>query len=183
MKLALAALLCLALAMAALPGLAEATEDGAFHEDSAPYQGQWVPFEDGFRLYVPAQWQARSLTEAQSAAGLFYMMTNGGSDEAVGEVPMGLAVGYLDVGSMDDLNPLARDFERSGHTDVHRLDLNGIPALSFRRVESNYRGVAFFHPSYPGYALLVYVTPCAAPGSAADGVASALLASVSPAGD
>ena len=72
---------------------------------------------------------------------------------------------------------LARDFRRTGYSDVAAGWLNGIPAIRFERPEDDYRGVAFFHPVYPDYVLYVYVSP----RDSAEGVI--LLASVTPLSD
>ena len=39
-----------------------------FTESDAPYDGNWLPFEDGFRLYLPRGWAAIELTGAQREA-------------------------------------------------------------------------------------------------------------------
>lgn len=153
---------------------ADATEaPAALTEAQAPYDGAWLPFEDGFRLYLPRGWAAIELTEAQSDAGLFY---RAGSDDGA----MGIAVGYMSVRGLATVDDLARDFERAGYSAVTRFDLNGIPAIAFERVQDDYCGVAFFHPVYPDYALYVYFSPCASGDGEARQTGAALLASISP---
>jgi len=155
---------------------AAATEAPAdFAETDAPYDGEWLPFEDGFRLYLPRGWAPVALSEAQRDAGLFY---RAGSGDGM----MGLAVGYMRAGSLATVDELARDFEAVGYESVTQQNLNGIPAIGFERPRDGYRGVAFFHPVYPDYVLYVYVSPLGPRVAEADRIGRALLASIGPIG-
>lgn len=144
-----------------------------FDEAGAGYAGIWVPFEDGFRLYLPEGWRSYDLTEAQRAAGLFYRAGTP-EDAADSEVPLGVAVGYMPFGDAADPDALAAYFTGAGFERVSRQDVNGIPAVAFERPGDGFRGLAFAHPLVGGYAMLVYATPI---GETAD----AILASLSPA--
>lgn len=187
-------LLCLAmlLALYGFVGMAEAVPGGGadepavvdaavteapadFDEADAPYDGAWLPFEDGFRLYLPGDWAPVALSGAQRDAGLFY---RAGSGDGM----MGLAVGYMRAGSLATVDALARDFEAVGYESVTQQSLNGIPAIGFERPRDGYRGVAFFHPVYPDYVMYVYVSPLAPRGTEADRIGRTLLASISPIG-
>lgn len=157
-----------------MPGIeAPAAEDAvievAFSEVEAGYPGVWVPFRDGFRMYLPVGWRSCALAPEEAAAGLFYRAGNG-DGEADGGVPMGVAVGWMDA---DGLDALEDYFTGAGFSGVERLSLNGIPAVSFRQDGAGFCGVAFMHPALEGYALLAYATPI---GETADGI----LSSVSP---
>ena len=165
--------------------LAEAAEVAGridFTEDIAPYTGKWVTFDDGFRLYVPGEWSRLDVTEEQAQAGLFYSEGNGGSDALVGDVSMGVAVSFAAAGELATLDDLARDYEAVGFTEVTKLDLNGILAVTFVNRASDYRGVACFHPMVPEYVLMVYVTPCGEGNQTVNDVGSAILCSLSPRG-
>ena len=140
-------------------------EIAAFDEGEAPYDGEWVTFEDGFRLYVPTAWEPLEISEAEADAGIFYR---------VGDGEVGAAVSYLRAETLQTRDDLAGDFERAGFSGIRQLDLNGIEAIGFERPSDDYRGVAFFHPIEPGYILLVYTSPLG------DAVAAAVLDSVSP---
>ena len=185
-RLVLALLVC---ALALANGLAgaeemptpEATaEFGGFSEQDAPYEGIWVPFEDGFRLYVPSDWHPFEITEAQAEAGLFYRAGNDGGDGSVGETAMGVAVSYFSAGQLKTVGDLARDLEDAGFEGVEVLELNGLSAAGFRRPGDGYRGVAFFHPILPEYILQVCVTPIGDAGTPVEAVGSAILRSLSP---
>lgn len=161
--------------LSAAPGRVDETPQasGVFSEADAPYDGVWQPFEDGFRLYLPRGWSPIGLSEAQTEAGLFYLAGNG-------DGTMGVAVGYMRAGALGTVEDLARDFEASGYSGVACLDLNGISAIGFERPEDGYRGVAFFHPVYPDYALYVYASPLDARDADGQQVIEAILASVGP---
>ena len=146
---------------------------GAFTEADAPYEGEWQPFEDGFKLYLPRGWVTGAIDEAQAEAGLFY---RAGSEDG----SMGVAVGYMPAGTLDTTEALAGDFERSGYSSVIRGDLNGMPAIAFEQPRDGYRGVAFFHPVYPDYVLYVFASPLELQGGEANPIGMAILASVSP---
>ena len=58
-------------------------EPARLAEADAPYAGIWIPFEDGFRLYLPRAWSSMNITEAEAAAGLFYRAGAEGGTEGV----------------------------------------------------------------------------------------------------
>ena len=161
------------------PSAPETTEaepvEIAFDEALAGYAGAWVPFEDGFRLYLPVHWRAFELSDAEREAGLFYRAGGDG-----GDTPMGVAVGYFPAGALRTLDDLEADFAAAGFTGLERREANGLPALGFVRPAENYRGAAFFHPMYPGYVLMVYVTPLGEDGSPGMAVGQAILDSLGP---
>lgn len=161
-------------------GAAEALPAFAFDDRVAGYAGEWVEFEDGFRLYLPAGWAYRELDEAQRQAGLFYRADNGGGDAAASDIAMGVAVGFVEVGDLMTLDDLAADLEAAGATSLRRLALNGIPAVTYVGAGDGYRAAAIFHPEYPAYVLTVYVTPVGAPGTPVGDVGAAILGSLSP---
>ena len=151
-----------------------------FDEAGAGFEGTWVTFEDGFRLYLPGEWVYYEISDEESEAGIFYRAGNEGSDGIVGEIPMGMAVSYVSAGDLQTLDDLIRDFEAAGMTGMNAQDLNGVPAVAFEKPEDGYRGVSFYHPVYTGYVMSVYVTPIGEPDSAVRAVGDAILNSLSP---
>ena len=127
-----------------------------------------VCFEDGFQLTLPADWPSIELTEAQTAAGLFYRAGESGGGT-------GIAVGYMDADRAGTVEDLMRGFESAGYSQIRRQDTDGIEAIRFERPEEDYCGVAFYHPVYPEYILFVYVSPL----DSDDGVSGAILDSLS----
>lgn len=152
----------------------------AFDEGAAAYSGAWVPFEDGFALYLPAQWRALELSDAQREAGLFYRAGNDGGEGPAGDAPMGVAVSWIPAGELKTLSDLENDFGTAGFTGIGRRFVNGLWTVDFTGPEDGYRGAAFFHPTYPDYVLTVYVAPLGAQGSTEAAVGRAILDSLKP---
>ena len=177
-KLLLIALFCVALGIA--PCVAEAASspmEVEFGTDFAPYDGIWVPFEDGFKLYLPRDWEPMDITGEQADAGLFYM--------TVGELPddsiMAVGVSYIYKEDLEDLDDLVAIVGEWGCEAPTPAVLNGIPALWLEHPGNNYSGVSFFHPTVPGCAFTVYVTPYAGEFDTLVGMATkAVLYSLSP---
>ena len=152
----------------------------AFDEAEAGYAGVWVPFEDGFRLYLPDCWACRGITEEQAGAGIFYLADNGGGDDIVGDTAMGVAVSYARADGPEGPDGLVGWVGAAGLADARAVSLNGISAVAFEGAAGGYRGVAFRHPAYPGYVLAVYVSPVGGAGTPERALGDAILASVSP---
>ena len=186
--MAMKKMICAALALALLLGAAALAEAGSvsgridFTVDLAPYAGRWVSFDDGFKLYLPGEWTRMNLTEEAAGAGLFYVVGNDGADGLVGEVPMAVAVAYHETQGLSTLDDMAADIAAAGFTEVDKLDLNGIPAVTFVNREDDYRGVTFYHPLVEGYVMSVYVSPCGAGHPVVNDVGSAMLCSLTPRG-
>jgi len=143
-------------------------EPGEAVGDSALSATRRVRFEDGFQLTLPADWPSIELTEAQTAAGLFYRAGESGGGA-------GIAVGYMDADRAGTVEDLMRGFESAGYAQIRRQDADGIETIRFERPEEDYCGVAFYHPVYPEYILFVYVSPL----DVDDGVSGAVLDSLS----
>jgi len=69
MKKVLAILLCLMMFLSL--GFASAETAATAAEEL--YEGVWVQFEDGFEIYLPAEWYEYECTEEMNARGIFYM--------------------------------------------------------------------------------------------------------------
>ena len=69
MKKVLAFALCLMM----LLSLGLACAESAAHPAESMYEGVWVKFEDGFEIYLPADWYEFECTEEMNAQGIFYM--------------------------------------------------------------------------------------------------------------
>ena len=177
-----AAALVLAAMLLLAACLAEGDVNGHinFTEDLAPYEGRWVTFQDGFKLFMPISWTRLDVSEAQQQAGLFYRAGNDGGDDVVGEVAMGVAVSFIRAGDLSTLDDLAANFTGAGFGEINKLDINGFRCVSFVKADGNYRGVAFYHPTYRNYILAVYVTPNGVDNKAVNDVGSAILCSLSP---
>lgn len=75
MKKVLAFILCLLMVLSLCCASAETVSDegGYSHPCEVLYDGAWIQFEDGFELYLPAEWYEYPCTEEMNAQGIFYM--------------------------------------------------------------------------------------------------------------
>lgn len=151
-----------------------------FTEDMAPYEGRWVTFEDGFKLFLPTEWTRTEVAAEQQEAGLFYRAENNGQDSVIGETAMGVAVSFIRAGDLKTLDDMAADFASVGFGEIDKLDINGIQCVTFVRPYENYRGLAFFHHAYPSYIMAVYISPTGETDPLVNDVGSAILCSLSP---
>ena len=112
-----------------------------FTEDVANYDGVWVPFEDGFQLYLPADWSVYELSQEEREAGALYVAFDGSVE---GQNP------YIEVdwayseglSTLEDLEDIIR--EASFQVD-DRVLLNGIPCVTFSSEEEDITGLIFYH--------------------------------------
>lgn len=69
MKKLLALVLCLLMSLSLCAASAETIGDAV----EVLYEGAWIQFEDGFEVYLPAEWYEFECTEEMNAQGIFYM--------------------------------------------------------------------------------------------------------------
>lgn len=65
--------LALILSLMMVLSLGIASAETAQHPAEVVYEGAWVRFEDGFEIYLPAEWYEYECTEEMNANGIFYM--------------------------------------------------------------------------------------------------------------
>ena len=55
-------------------GSGDGTQMGSitFSQDTVGYAGTWVPFEDGFKLYLPNDWDVYELSDEQTKQGVLF---------------------------------------------------------------------------------------------------------------
>ena len=75
MKKVLALILCLLMALS----LGCASAENVTTAAEVLYEGVWVQFEDGFEIYLPAEWYEFECTEEMNAQGIFYMAGTAGN--------------------------------------------------------------------------------------------------------
>ncbi len=76
MKKVLALILCLLMVLSLSFASAETAvpaAEGFSHPCEVLYEGSWIQFEDGFEIYLPAEWYEFPCTEEMNAEGIFYM--------------------------------------------------------------------------------------------------------------
>ena len=124
-----------------------------FKESMASWKGTWVPFEDGFKLYLPNTWNEFILSDEQKDAGTIYQA---GDAKAVdGENAPYISVNYGPTQGLETMEEVKDDMEYSGYDIDGIVDVNGIECLSYSYDDPNLAGMMFFYPGRTDYVFAV----------------------------
>lgn len=104
--------------------------------EEAAYEGSWLSFEPGFDLYVPSNWDVLEISEEDQEDGLMFQALDPDSEDGTN-----IVVTATDVGTEYDLDSMAQELEDAEYTDVEKVCINGIYAVSFE-TDATY-GIAF----------------------------------------
>ena len=129
------------------------SNDIVFTEDMAGYAGTWVPFEDGFKLYLPSTWNEFIVDESQKKGGCLYQA--GDARAISGEIVPYIAVNYGETYGLDTIEKVADDLETSGYDVSGIVNVNGIPCVSYTYEEPDLSGMMFFYPGRTDYVFAV----------------------------
>ena len=125
-----------------------------FSQDKANYEGTWVPFEDGFQLYLPSAWNTYELTEDQVNQGVLYLAGDAsGADRAPA---VSVVWAYSD--GAETINDLATAIRQGGYQVDDLVSINGIPCVSYRLEDGDCSAIMFFHPTNKDYVFCVTAT-------------------------
>lgn len=122
-----------------------------FEEASAPYAGTWVPFQDGFRLYLPSDWTVYDISEEEAQQGVLYLA----GDASGAENAPAISVVWAYNQGTDTLEELADAIRQSGYTVDDLVEINGIGCITYRLESEDCSAVMFFHPTDPQYVFCV----------------------------
>lgn len=122
-----------------------------FDESVAGYEGTWVNFEDGFRLYLPSVWSICDLSDAQRNAGAIYMVYDGNNPVN----PAYVEVDFTASEGITTLDEAAEILRYAGYTIDDILDVNGMPCVAYSSAERDLTGLMFFHPMSKDYIMVV----------------------------
>lgn len=152
-----------------------------FTEESAGFEGVWVPFNDGFKIYLPSEWKTYDLSGQNEDGTILYAAGNYGSDSIVGDTEVMAIVSWVydESGSMT-LEQISQELLQGGVTGVATIDMNGIPCVTFESQEEDLRGIFFFHPSNPQYYFSLMVHPFGNESQEVSDLGSAIMCSLSP---
>lgn len=125
-----------------------------FSQDKANYEGTWVPFEDGFQLYLPSAWNTYELTEDQVNQGVLYLA---GDDSGADTAPAVSVVWAYSDGA-ETINDLATAIRQGGYQVDDLISINGIPCVSYRLEDGDCSAIMFFHPTNKDYVFCVTAT-------------------------
>lgn len=142
---------------------ADLPEDAAvytFDESTAPYAGTWVNFADGFRLYLPSDWNVYEPSEEQKTGGCLYQAgdVNAGMDP---DAPY-IFVNYGEAAAngITTLDDLVTGLENSGYGLDGIVSLNGIPCAAYHLSADDLSGMMFFGPEDHDYVFAVIGYNC-----------------------
>ena len=76
-----------------------------FSQENVSFAGTWVPFEDGFKLYLPNDWDVYELSDEQTKQGVLFAA---GETSGV-QNPPGISVVWAYSDGAQSLEELAAD--------------------------------------------------------------------------
>lgn len=125
-----------------------------FSQDKANYEGTWVPFEDGFQLYLPSAWNTYELTENQVNQGVLYLA----GDASGADTAPAVSVVWAYSDGAETINDLATAIRQGGYQVDDLVSINGIPCVSYRLEDGDCSAIMFFHPTNKDYVFCVTAT-------------------------
>ncbi len=143
-----------------------------FKESAAAFNGSWISFDDGFKLYMPNNWTQYPLSAEQRQQGALFLAYDGN----VASNPPYIEVDWTSSEGISTLDGLADDLRSNGYQVDDKLLVNGFPCVSYSSSSSNISGLMFFHPQTTDY---VFVVIAGAYSTSVDTLA-AILCSLSP---
>ncbi len=146
----LAALLLAVMMLACSASLAEETTIAV----EEVFEGVWVQFEDGFEIYLPAEWLEVEVTEEMLLNGIFYAAINPEGTQLV-------QIGWEGLEAEPDLAALAEAMKETC-PDAQVIVINGIEMLMYTEVETDTLTLAARDAAEPGL-YLFGLTPASDP--------------------
>ena len=122
-----------------------------FSQENVSFAGTWVPFEDGFKLYLPNDWDVYELSDEQTQQGVLFAA----GDTSGVQNPPRISVVWVYSDGAQSLEELAADLTQGGYQVDDLVSINGIPCISYRVEESDYSAIMFFHPTNKQYLFCV----------------------------
>ena len=122
-----------------------------FSQENVSFAGTWVPFEDGFKLYLPNDWDVYELSDEQTQQGVLFAA----GDTSGVQNPPRISVVWVYSDGAQSLEELAADLTQGGYQVDDLVSINGIPCISYRLEESDCSAIMFFHPTNKQYLFCV----------------------------
>ena len=139
---------------------AEAETDAAMDEvlevsmemmDPDLYDGTWVPFEAGFDLYLPTDWNILEVSEENAANGMIFMVSPQETEE---EAEAALTVQMNDATGAE-LADIAAGYEAAGFTGIGYVNTNGIDCIVYDDEPDGLQGISFLGESGTLYTIIM----------------------------
>ena len=120
----------------------------------ALFEGKWVQFEGGFELYMPSDWVAFEVTEAEQAQGIIY--TAGSEDET-----RLMQLGWFALPQAVTIDQMQAALAQS-FVIVEKVNVNGIDLLCAGDADFDSLMFVALSEGDPGYYMFVF-TPMSDP--------------------
>ena len=154
MKKFLALVLCLMMACTLCAAVAESADvdessDVAESSDMEElFDGAWVQFEDGFELYLPADWVEFETTEEMNAKGIFFIA---GTEDM--SYSCTLAWQPLEAEcTLEELQPTMA----AKYPDAEVVEVNGVGLIAYTDAENNLLNCVAMDAAEPGFYLFAF---------------------------
>lgn len=131
----------------------KASNEIIFDESYAGYDGVWVPFDDGFKLYLPSNWNTYSVPEEMKANGCFYEA--GDATAQTNATAPYIAVNYGETQGITTLDEIAEGLSQAGYTVDETVLVNGMECVSYGMPSQDLEGLIFFYPYSKDYMFAV----------------------------
>ncbi|MDD2958648.1 MAG: hypothetical protein PHE06_14140 [Lachnospiraceae bacterium] len=107
-----------------------------FDETTASYEGTWVPFEAGFQLYIPSDWNIMEVSEENAANGIVFQ--SGAADDS----GWNMAVTATALPEEYDIETLAAELDAT-YPGVQTAVFNDIEVAAYAIEDQAVMGIAF----------------------------------------
>ena len=118
-----------------------------FDPEEAPYVGEWVSFEEGFRIYVPVEWESVSVDDEMKESGFLYKVLAPLDDPEEDLEPSGINVIHFKDTGISTLSEAGEVLEDYDLVYNGLVKMNNIPCVAYTSSEGGDNvvvGIAFF---------------------------------------
>ena len=115
------------------------------------YDGTWVPFEAGFDLYLPTDWNVLEVSEENAKNGMIFLVS---PQENAEEAEAALSVQMNDVAGAE-LTDIAAEYEKAGFTGIGFANVNGLGCVLYDDESNDLQGVSFLGESGTMYTIIM----------------------------
>ena len=125
-----------------------------FLEEDAPYEGTWISFEQGFKLYIPTEWDITEISEEQKENGLIFEAMPPAEDEKTPFIAVTMKKGDGET----TLSGVGEKTQEDGFIYNGLVKMNDISCAAYtteEEMEDDVVGIIFFDPSGEDYLISV----------------------------
>ena len=141
-------ILALVLAFMMVFSLAAAVAETPVVAIESLYDGAWVKFEDGFELYLPADWYEFECSTEMNAQGIFYMA---GTED----LSYCCTLAWQPMEADCSIEELQAEMVKT-YPDASVVDVNGVALIAYVDVENNLLNCVALDATEPGFYLFAF---------------------------